>query len=204
MKCRRLLFLVLVALATGGAASAQFDISAGYYEAFTSRTIGNGTQQTPSNSGGAILEMRYIANNLAGFGMSYSYNNADQTFTPNGTYPTCASACPNPTTVLTAKGSEIAIDWIPSMKFGRIRPFAIGGLGFFITSPGNTPYGAFTVVRPTYVFGGGFDLSLASHFGIRAQYRDNLYKAPNPSALYPATGVFTTSSEPMGGLFYRF
>jgi hypothetical protein len=184
------------------ATSSQFDVSASFYEAFTSGTAGDGTKQTPTNADGGLVEARYLMNRLAGFGMSYSYNRANQSFTPNGT--NCEYACNNPVTNLKASASEISLDWVPSVKIGNIRPFAIGGIGFFITSPGNSTYEVNTVVRPVYVFGGGLDFSLISHFGIRVQYRDNLYKAPDLSALYPSTGVFTSSSEPMGGLFYRF
>ena len=66
------------------AAHAQLDISASYYEAFTSSSAGNGTKQTPTNSGVEMVEARYLVNRLAGIGMSYSYNKANQTFTPNG------------------------------------------------------------------------------------------------------------------------
>jgi opacity protein-like surface antigen len=204
MKCSRFAFLVLVVAFIGAvAAHAQFDISAGYYEAFTSTSSGTGTKQIPTNSGGEIAEVRYLRSPLFGLGMSYSYNRANQTIEPNGT--DCQYTCANPTTVLTARASEIALDWIPSLKVGKsLRPFAIGGVGFFITSPGDSTYEVNTIVRPVFVVGGGVDWSVLKHFGVRLQYRDNIYKAPDLSALYPASGAFTSSSEPTGGLFFRF
>ena len=48
------------------------------------------------------------------------------------------------------------------------------------------------------------DYSFGSRLGLRVQVRDNYYKAPNTSSIYPATGVFTYSLEPMGGVYYRF
>lgn len=204
MKCSRFAFLFLAVAFIGAAtARAQFDISAGYYEAFTSSSTGTGTKQVPTDSGGEIAEVRYVRSPLFGVGMSYSYNRANQTFEPNGT--NCQYTCQNPTTVLTGKASEIALNWVPSLKVGKnLRPFAIGGVGFFITSPGNSTYEVDTIVRPVFVLGGGVDWTVLPHFGLRLQYRDNLYKAPNLSALYPATGAFTSSSEPTGGLFFRF
>lgn len=203
MKCCRVAFLSFMFAVVGAHAGfAQFDVSAGFYEAFTSGTAGNGTKQTPTNSEGGMVEARYLINRLAGFGMSYSYNRANQSFQPNGTQ--CAYTCANPTTNLTAKANEIALDWVPSVKVGNLRPFAIGGVGFFITSPGNSVYEVNTVVRPVFVVGGGLDWTVVGHFGVRVQYRENLYKAPDLSALYPSTGVFTASSEPTGGIFYRF
>ena len=203
MICSRFAFLfVVVAFIGAASAQAQFDISASYYEAFTSNSSGNGTKQVPTNSGGEMAEVRYLRSPLFGIGMSYSYNRANQTFEPNGT--DCQYTCANPTTVLTGKASEIALNWIPSMKVGKLRPFAIGGVGFFITSPGRSLYEVDTVVRPVFVAGGGVDWTVLPHFGVRIQYRDNIYKAPDLSALYPASGAFTSSSEPTGGLFFRF
>jgi opacity protein-like surface antigen len=204
MKCSRFAFLFLIVAFIGAAAAhAQIDISASYYEAFTSGTAGTGTKQVPANSGGEMVEARYLRGPLFGVGMSYSYNHANQTFEPNGT--DCQYTCANPTTALTAHASEIALNWVPSLKVGKnLRVFALGGVGFFITSPGNSTYEVDTVVRPVYVAGGGVDWTVLSHIGVRLQYRDNIYHAPNLSALYPATGAFTSSSEPTGGLFFRF
>jgi opacity protein-like surface antigen len=203
MKCSRLAFLSFaVAIVSASAAHAQVDVSGSFYEAFTNGTAGNGTKQTPSNADGGMVEARYLMKPLLGLGMSYSYNHANQSFAPNGS--DCEYACANPVTNLSAFADEISLDYVPSVKIGKVRPFAVGGVGFFITSPGKSAYEVSTVVRPVYVVGGGLDFTLISHFGVRIQYRDNLYKAPDLSALYPATGVFTSSSEPMGGLFYRF
>jgi opacity protein-like surface antigen len=206
MKCSRMAFLSFAfAVISASAGHAQIDISVSGYEAFTSSTTGNGTKQVPTNAEGGMAEARYLMNPLAGFEMSYSYNRANQTIEPNGTtYPECGYTCANPVTKLNATANEISLDWVPSVKVGSVRPFAVGGIGFFITSPGNSTYEVNTVVRPVYVVGGGLDFSLVKHFGIRVQYRENFYKAPDLSALYPSTGVFTGSSEPMGGLFYRF
>jgi len=221
MKCSRVALLSFVfavinfssAHAQAGGAQAaeardsspQIDFSASFYESFTSASTGNGTKQTPTNNPGGMIEARYLMKPLLGFGMSYSYNRADQSFAPNGaSYSTCLLACQNPVTNLSAFADEISLDWVPSMKIGKLRPFAVGGVGFFITSPANSIYDVNTIVRPVYVAGGGLDFSVSSHLGIRLQYRDNFYKAPNPSAIYPATGAFTSSSEPMGGFFYRF
>jgi opacity protein-like surface antigen len=204
MKCSRFAFLFLAVVFIGAAtARAQFDISASYYEAFTGNTAGNGTKQVPTNSGGEMVEARYLRGPLFGVGMSYSYNRANQTIEPNGT--DCQYTCANPTTPLSAKADEIALNWIPSLKVGKnLRVFGIGGIGFFITSPGDSTYEVDTVVRPVFVAGGGVDWTVLPHFGVRVQYRDNFYKAPDLSALYPADGAFTSSSEPTGGLFFRF
>jgi hypothetical protein len=184
------------------ASESQFDIGVNFYEAFNNATSGLGTQQTPKNAAGGMFEARYIDSPFLGFEFTYSYNPANQSFAPKP--GACALVCANPTMNLTAKASEVGLDYVVSKEFGRLRPFAVGGLGFFITSPANSTYEVNTVVRPAFIYGGGTDVSLVSHFGLRLQFRDNLYKAPNLSAFYPATGVYTHSAEPMGGIFFKF
>jgi opacity protein-like surface antigen len=180
----------------------QTDIGISGYKTFTSATSGNGTQQTPSDSAGGMLELRHIVNPLLGYEITYSFNPANQAFAPKA--GACALVCQNPPTKITAKASEIAIDYVASYKVGNLRPFVVGGLGFFMTFPGPTPFGNNTSVRPTYVYGGGVDWNFGARLGLRLQYRGNYYKAPNVSAIYPPTGVFTQTAEPMAGVYYRF
>jgi hypothetical protein len=183
---------------------AQTDVGLSGYFAMTNATSGNGTKQTPTNAPGGMLELRHIQNSFVGYEMAFSYNPADQSYAPNGA--SCGLVCgnPNPPTKITGNAAEVSIDYVVSKKMGNLRPFAVGGLGFFIAVPGATPFGNNTSVRPTYVFGGGVDYGFGSHLGVRVQVRDNMYKAPNTSSIYPATGVFTYSLEPMGGVYYRF
>jgi hypothetical protein len=180
----------------------EFSIGAGFYEAMNQSTNGNGTQQTTTNSGGGMLEVRFIARPLMGFEFTYSYNAANQTIAPASNctaYFDCNSPPP-----LKVKASEVGLDYVVSKKFGSFRPFAVGGLGFFISSPDNSTYEVQTVVRPTYIFGGGVDWAALAHFGIRAQFRDNVYRAPNLSAFNDPTGQFTHTLQPMAGFYYSF
>ena len=183
------------------ASGSEFSIGGSFYEALTASTTGNGTHQTTTNSPGGMVEVRYL-HGLLGGEFTYSYNPANQTLAPAA--GNCALTCANPVTPLTASASEVGVDLVVSKKMGIIRPFAVGGLGFFIPSPAKSAYEVQTVVRPAYIFGGGVDIAVASHFGVRAQFRDNLYKAPDLSPFYPPTGKFTYSAEPMGGMYFSF
>ena len=187
------------------ASEPEFSIGGSFYEALTKSTTGNGTQQTATNNSGGMLEVRFLDRPLVGVEFTYSYNPADQTIAPTPA-PNCGlfRTCADPTVPLTVKASEVGVDYVASKKIGRLRPFAVGGLGFFISSPANSKYEVQTVVRPTFIFGGGVDFALASHFGVRAQFRDNIYHAPNLSNFNPATGQYTYSAEPMGGAYYNF
>jgi hypothetical protein len=183
----------------------EFSIGGSFYEALTANTTGNGTVQTTTNSEGGMLEMRYLQKPLLGFEFTYSYNPANQTIAPTAS-PNCGlnRTCADPTVPLTVKASEVGVDYVASKKIGSLRPFAVGGLGFFISSPANSKYEVQTVVRPAFIFGGGLDWAVASHFGVRVQFRDNIYHAPNLSNFNPATGQYTHTAEPMGGVYYNF
>ena len=181
---------------------AQWDVAGSFYEALTGGTSGTGTKQTPTNAPGGMFEIRHIVNPLVGYEMTISYNPADQAYAPNGS--ACGLTCANPATKITGNAMEAALDYVVSKQFGNLRPFAVGGMGVFVAIPGPTPFGNNTSIRGAYIFGGGVDYAFSEHLGIRAQVRDNMYKAPNTSSIYPATGVFTQSLEPMGGVFYRF
>jgi opacity protein-like surface antigen len=181
----------------------ETDMGFSIYQAFTAPTTGNGVQQTPSNAVGGMFELRHIQRPLIGYEVTFSYNNADAKLAPTPA-PTCGFMCNNPPQSLSSKGYLVGLDWVFSKKYGRLRPFALGGLGFFIDEPSNTVYPINDVVRITWTYGGGVDFSLSDHFGLRAQYRGNIYSAPNLSVMYSSTGKLTHMNEPMGGVFYTF
>ena len=181
---------------------AEFSIGGSFYEALNKSTAGNGTVQTTTNSAGGMLEVRFIDKPFLGGEFTYSYNPANQTIAPAAncaTYYDCFTIPP-----LKVKASEVGLDYVVSKKIGRLRPFAVGGLGFFISSPDNSKYEVNTVVRPAYIFGGGLDWAALGHIGLRVQFRDNVYKAPNLSSFNEPTGQFTHSAEPMAGVYYSF
>jgi hypothetical protein len=168
----------------------------------TKGTSGLGTKQTPTNGPGGMLELRHIASTFVGYELAFAYGIADQKYEPNP--GACKLTCQNPVVKLPGKAAHVAINYVISKKMGNLRPFAIAGLGFFIAVPGPTPLGNNTSIRGAYSYGGGADYEISKHLGVRAQFRGVLYKAPNTSQIYPATGQFTQSLEPMGGVYYRF
>lgn len=111
----------------------------------------------------------------------------------------CANA---PATVVT-DANQVGLDWIASMKRGDISPFAVGGMGFFIAAPTQNDPNYNTVVRIMYTVGGGVDVGLLPHAGLRVQYRDDLYKAPDVDELYPATDGFTHTGEASFGVYFH-
>lgn len=196
----------------GAAANAQVkeinslsktDVSASIYGAFSGTTSANGSQQSPSNSAGGIIEVRYLAKALVGFEGTYSFNHADQTYSElvcpvSGT----AGAC-NVAQTVKANAHELTADYIPSVNIGSFRPFGVLGVGLLLNEPTSGQTSTTSSNKAVYVYGAGLDWGLLPHLGLRLQYRGNLYKAPDLSTLYGSTGAFTHTAEPMVGVYFR-
>jgi len=180
----------------------RFDVGGSFYQTFVSSSDGMGLRQTPSGGLGGLFEGRYLVSRLIGVEMAVGFHGNDQAFAP---IPgACKLTCQNPPVAITASQVESMINYVPSYQFEKLRVFGVGGIGVLITIPGATPLGNNTSIRGAYDYGGGADYDINNHWGIRGQYRGIYYKAPNISAIYPATGQYTHIAMPMGGVFYRF
>lgn len=223
------LALVLISLS----AAAQTDIAGSVYGAFSGTTTGNGTQQSPANQAGGLIELRHIANPILGFEATYSFNRANQTYTaPTGSPPCPSPGCIFTTESVSSNAHEITGDWVPSVHFANLRPFGVLGVGLLLdvpskqatlystypcggpggtgVCPGSPPYTTAsssptqTSVKPVYVYGAGLDWGLLPHIGLRLQYRGNLYSAPNVTKTFSSASTFTHTAEPMAGVYFRF
>lgn len=196
-------FALLLAFTVGGAsfAAAQTDVGLSLYGAFNGSTNGNGVQDSPANSAGGLVEMRHITNPLIGWEITYSYNRANQKYTPTSCTGGFSSCTP---TNVSSDAHEVTADWVPSLHVGNFRPFAVLGAGVLLNEPVSGQSGTNSSDKAVYVYGAGLDWGLLPHLGLRFQYRGNLYKAPNVSRLYTSTNAFTQTAEPMIGAYFRF
>jgi opacity protein-like surface antigen len=182
-------------------ASAQTDVAASLYGAFSGTTNGNGTVQSPSNSAGGLLELRHISNPIVGYEAAYSYNRDNQVYKPP-----IGIACPLQgcsVAAVSANAHEFTGDWVVSVHGANLRPFALAGVGVLFNEPTGNQSNTSSSTKPVFVYGAGLDWGLLPHIGLRFQYRGNLYKAPNLSRLFTSTNAFTHTSEPMIGLYFR-
>jgi len=184
-------------------AGAQTDLALSGYRTFASATSGNGTAQTPSNSEGGMLSFRHIIAPLIGYEGGISFNPANATLAPDGA--SCGYFCHNPTTPLSVKNLELSAVWVASIKVGSLRPFVLGGPGIMIFVPSTTAtiVSTNTIARVAYIGGGGVDVGLGPRAGIRLQYRDSFYSAPDLLPEYPSTGKYTQTGEAMVGFYFR-
>jgi hypothetical protein len=194
--------LIAVAALSGAAAlGQQSDLSGSYFKTYVASTSGNDTEQTPTNSSGGVAGWRQIRSPLVGYEMSFSFNPEHETLAPAP--GACGLLCRNKATELTVHDLEIAGDWIASANFGAVKPFVLGGLGVMVFAPSNGALDTNTVARVAYIGGGGADIRFQPRFGLRLQYRESFYKAPDLLPVYPSTGKYTQIGEPMAGIYIR-
>lgn len=178
-------FLAALASAT---ARAQTDVALSLYGTFSSATNYNiGLEhQTPANAAGGLFEFRHISNPLVGYEVTYSLNRANQVYSYTG--PTPVGSGPGTTfAAVSANAHEITGDWLFSAHAGKLRPFALVGVGLLLTEPVSGQYQTTSSTEPVYVYGAGIDWGLVPHFGLRLQYRGNIYRAPNVTTEYAST-----------------
>jgi opacity protein-like surface antigen len=189
--------------ATVGAAS-RTDVAVSLYGAFSGTTTGNGAQQSPANSAGGLLEVRYIKNPIFGLEGAYAFNHADRTYN-SLVSPPCptGSTCTSLPASIKANAHEVTGDWVVSLKVANLRPFALAGGGLLLNVPSSGQTNTGTSTKPVFVYGGGLDWGLLPHLGLRLQYRGNLYHAPNLDQLFNSTGTFTHTAEPTIGVYFR-
>ena len=185
-------------------ARAQTDVALSLYGAFPGTTNGNGTVQSPANSAGGIVELRHIRNPLMGFEVTYSYNRANQTYSPEAGVGTCVVGLPCTPTTVKANAHEVTGDYLVSVHVANLRPFVLGGLGVLFNQPTSGQDATSSDTKGVFVYGAGLDWGLFPHIGLRFQYRGNLYNAPDLTKRYTSTDMFTHTAEPMIGAYFRF
>jgi hypothetical protein len=197
--------LVVVGL-FGGVAYGQTDLAVSVYGAFTQKVTGNGVTQSPANQGGAMVELHHQSNPLVGYTFTYSWNRADQTYT--GGAVSCGLPCGSQPLTMTAhvpaNAHEVTAAWEVGLKVLNLRPFLLAGGGVLFNQVAQSSSTTANHTAGVLVYGGGVDVGLVPHVGIRAQYRGNVYSAPQLSTAFSSTKAFFTTSEPMIGAYIRF
>jgi opacity protein-like surface antigen len=196
------LFLIVAASAV---AHAQNDVALSFYGAFSNTTNYNiGLEhQSEANAAGGLFEFRHISNPLVGYEATYSFNRANQVYTYTGTTP--AGSPPGIIPVgVSANAHEITGDWLFSAPIGNLRPFALVGAGLLLTEPVSGQSQTRNSNQAVYVYGAGLDWKLIPHLGLRFQYRGNVHKAANITAVYGSNSAFMHTAEPMIGAYFQF
>jgi hypothetical protein len=153
----------------------------------------------PSNTVGPVVTLRYTVSPFVGFELNYGYARYTQTFTPFGALSNAG---------VQQNASEYTAGYVAHSRkqyFG-VTPFASAGLGTIAFRP--TPGGGEGLInqaRAAYYFSVGAEtIVLSPHFGLRAQYRQLFYLAPDFETNYLTIKQRTSTYEPGFGFYWKF
>jgi len=210
--CVRSLLLCLLATLAGPTAQAQtqstalnrqlerLDLSVSGIGVFNRPSTGTVTVNaqpttltiTPGNTLGALITLRYIVKPWVGFEGNFSYARYTEKFNTIGG--------------VQQNAREYTLGYVAhTPPVLGIRPFVSIGAGSTAFRP--TPGGGLGLLeqaRATYYYSVGAEKDVSPHFGLRAQFRESFFLAPDYGQNYLTILKHTTTFEPGVGFFLRF
>ena len=165
---------------------------------FKKQTTVGGVTDEATNSGGLMAGYRFNLKNWLAVEGDYDYFRNHQTF--SGSSGTTFI----PTNVHAATG--VAIVKLPSFKMPAVKivsPFVLAGGGAMFFNPRGGSVSS-EQTRGAFVYGGGFDVPMAKHIALRAQYRGFVYKTPDFEMTSLKVDKYTHSAVPSAGLVFTF
>jgi outer membrane protein with beta-barrel domain len=168
--------------------------------------LGENLQQNTGSTVGALITVRYTKSPYLGFEFNYSYARYTQRFqkiAADGTkdwYPGLIGGVQN-------NVNEYSFGYVahPPHELLGTKPFLAVGAGTTAFKP--TPGGGqslFSRARMTYYYAAGVEKDLNQHFGLRAQFRQTFYKAPDFGVNYLFIDKQTWTIEPGVGFVIHF
>jgi len=158
----------------------------------------------PSNTLGALVQLRYTKSPLIGLEFNYSYARYNDTFSVgSGPLP---SQQPYQLGIQ-SKVNEYSLGYVAhGPVLAGLSTFAGAGLGAIEFKPTTTGgQGVQPEVRTGFYYTIGVDKPLFSDsFGVRAFFRQTFYGAVDFNENYLANGARSISTEPGVGLYLRF
>jgi opacity protein-like surface antigen len=155
------------------------------------------------NTLGALITVRYVKSPLLGLEFNYGYARYTDTFSPFGTITT-----PPSSSGIQQDAKEYTFGYVAHTRkqFFGVTPFAAIGLGtteFSPTRNGGQRY--YPQARASYYYSVGAETTVLSpHFGLRAQFRQVFFKAPDFETNFLTIQQHTSTIEPGFGFFLRF
>ena len=158
--------------------------------------LGQQVNLKPSTTFGPLIQLRYTKSPLIGAELTYAFPR----YTDNYTYSSFILG-------VQSQHAETSLGYLAHVgNFLGLQPFAgvgAGGISFRPTRGGGQ--GLQTQVRfSAYYEVGAETLVFGEHFGLRAQFRQLFYAAPDYNQNYLANGSRSVTSEPSAGFFLRF
>lgn len=152
----------------------------------------------PSKTVGVLVTVRYIVKPLVGFEFNYGYARYTQNFTGVSGTPGVLGVQNN--------AKEYTFGYVAHLhQYFGVTPFVGGGAGTTAFRPTtNGGQGLLSQARATYYYAAGAEASLGTHFGVRAQFRQKFYLAPDFGQNYLTILKHTNTIQPGIGFYIRF
>lgn len=163
-------------------------------------------EQNTGDTLGALISVRYTKSPYLGLEFNYSYARFTQKYQipqPDGSIVWYAGLIGG----VQANANEYSFGYVahPPHQLLGTKPFLAAGLGTTAFRP--TPGGGqslFSRARMTYYYAAGVEKDLTPHFGLRAQFRQTFYKAPDFGVDYLFLNKQTWTIEPGVGFVIHF
>ena len=167
---------------------------------YQSAVTGQNVTDTPTYSGGYLINYRFHFNDWGAIEVNYAHTRYTQ-FYSSGT-GSITSWTQSNAKELTA--AFVVHFW--SRFKGRLQPFGEVGTGglFWSPVPAGSVGGPYNQNRAVLLYGGGFDWKAFGHFGLRVGYRGLFFTAPDFNVDGQFTNTRTQMKEPYAGITYRF
>jgi hypothetical protein len=190
---------------------AHFDFAISGTGDFSTTDQGNNYLQqsvymSPSNSFGALFELRYTRSPRIGFTLNYGFARYTENYTLTDTANSPKSATSYSLGVQT-QAAEYSIGYVGHFgNFLGIHPFVGAGGGVMGFRP--TPGGGEGLVGESrglvYYAVGAEAPVIGDNFGVRVQFRQQFFGAPDFNTNYLANGQRAITSQPAFGLYLKF
>jgi len=159
---------------------------------------GNMSQET-TKSGGLLVGYSYQFTKWGGVEGNYGYTqNTTNTF---GSFGQSSIR----TDFHEVTGAFVA--HIP-MNVRHMRPYALAGGGALVFRPTDDAKrmnsGIDQQTKATFVYGGGVNFDIVRQFGVKAEYRGLVYKAPDFGLSSLNLDKITHLAQPSAGVYFRF
>jgi outer membrane immunogenic protein len=161
---------------------------------FKKQTTVGGITDEATNSGGVMAGYRFNLKKWLAVEGDYDYFRNVQKFSAS------SGTTSIPMNVHAVTGT--AIVKLPSFKMPGVKivsPFLLAGGGAMFFDPRGGSVNT-EQTRGAFVYGGGFDVPMAKHIALRAQYRGFVYKIPDFEMTSLKVDKYTHSAVPSAGL----
>jgi len=172
------------------------EVSANFTADFQKQSSGLGLTDSPSYSGGVLVNYRYHFNRWSAIEVNYDHTRFSQIYSSGS--------------VTQSNVNEASLAY--QFTFGvardaRFHPFVEAGTGaLFFSSPilGGSNAGGFAQNRAAFLYGGGVAYRLMGPLAVQLGYRGLVYKTPDFLVPSQITNATTQKAEPYVGITVRF